>query len=99
MFDHSCYLKYLFKYVILYVVFKLYLVIKQIITKYITIFKFFEQDKWSNVIQKVNGDKKKNGGSSLFVNRCLAFFTTLMVARGRETRWGPTDWSAGVLGM
>jgi hypothetical protein len=36
-FNHSFYLKYLFKYVILYVMFELYLVIK-----YIIIFKFFK---------------------------------------------------------
>jgi hypothetical protein len=41
IFDPLSYLKYLFKYVILYVVFKLYLVIKQSIIKYIIIFNFF----------------------------------------------------------
>jgi hypothetical protein len=40
MFDCSSYSKYLFKYVILYIVFELYLVIKQITTKYIINFKF-----------------------------------------------------------
>jgi hypothetical protein len=40
MFDCSSYSKYLFKYVILYIVFELYLVIKQITTKYIINFNF-----------------------------------------------------------
>jgi hypothetical protein len=43
MFYRLSYLKYLFKYIILYVVFELYLVIKQIITKYIINFNFFNK--------------------------------------------------------
>jgi hypothetical protein len=43
MFDYSFYSKYYFKYVKLYVVFELYLVIKQIITKCIIIFIFFNK--------------------------------------------------------
>jgi hypothetical protein len=39
--------------------FKFYLVMKQIITKYIIIFKFFEYDKRPNITKKVNGDNKK----------------------------------------
>jgi hypothetical protein len=40
IFDRLSYSKYLFKYVILYIVFKLYLIIKYIIIKYIIIFNF-----------------------------------------------------------
>jgi hypothetical protein len=44
------------------------------------------------------GDMCPINWCSLFVNECLAFSTASMVVRGRETRWGPTDWSADVLG-
>jgi hypothetical protein len=39
MFNYLSYLKYLFKYIILYDVFNIYLVIKQIIIKYLIFFK------------------------------------------------------------
>jgi hypothetical protein len=43
MFDRSSYSEYLFKYIILEVVFELYIVTKQIIIKYIIIFNFFNK--------------------------------------------------------
>jgi hypothetical protein len=39
--------------------FEFYLIIKQIITKYIIIFKIFKKDERSNITQKINGDNKK----------------------------------------
>jgi hypothetical protein len=89
MFDRLSYSKYLFKYVILYVVFKLYLVIKQIIIKYVTIFNFFSKTNKSTAIIKKEWKEYLSvyslHGSSTPTNWCHA--TGTGDARGRRFMW------------
>jgi hypothetical protein len=60
-----------------------FLVIKQIITKYmIIIFKILNKSEWSNVTQKVNDDNNLiTEGVSLYIplHTSLVYFTSLLV--------------------